>query len=123
MPVLLRMLMSAKTHTLTGCFAFNGKIVTIACQSLCRALPGLIPHWFKVLVTTTTSVTLRLHATLISKDHIDEAVASMVLGNVQFLLFVDITNELAVGTSFKYPSQRCLEAKDGPKDQCVPKAC
>ena len=122
-PVLPRILMPAHTCTLTGCFALKGKLVTTARQSLCRALPGLIPCWFTLLATATPSVTLKLHTTFISKDHIGEAVAPVVPGKVQSLLLVDITYELAVGTSSKRPPQRCPAAKDGSKVQCISEAC
>ena len=106
--------------TLTGCFVLKGKFVTTARQSLCRALPGLIPRWFTLLVT---AIPLKPHAAFISKDHVGEAVTPLVPGKVQSLLLVDITYELAVGTSFKRPPQRHPAAKDGPKIQCVPEAC
>ena len=123
MPVIPCILMPAHTCTLTGCFALKSKLVTTAHQSLCRALPGLIPCWFTLLATATLSVTLKLHTAFISKNHVGEAVAPVVPGKVQSLLLVDITYELAVGTSSKCPPQRHPAAKDGPKAQCISEAC
>ena len=69
------------------------------------------------------SATLKLHTAFISKDHVGKAVAPVVSGKVQSLLLVDITYELAVGTSSKRPPQRRPAAKDGPKVQCISKVC
>ena len=74
-------------------------------QFLRKALPGLITHWITLLATTTPLVTLKLHAALISKDHVGEAVTPVVPGKVQSLLLVDIPYELAVGTSSECPPQ------------------
>ena len=64
-----------------------------------HAYPGLaILWWFSLLATTTLSVTLHLHAALISKYQIGKVVAPVVMGKVQSLLLVDIVYELTVGS-------------------------
>ena len=86
------------------------------------ALPKLIPNWFTLLSTTTPSATFKLHPALIIENHISKVVAPVGKGKLQSLLLIDITYELAVGTSSKCAPHRCSATKYGMKVECVNKA-